>query len=679
MFSKHIVQFLGLPNDRVLEVTAFGKTKSNYVATHGIAEYQRQELIIIIQEAEFVTVCLDTSTFKQLNERTGSMAKDLDIIIKLFNNTTQTVEIHFLDVHFLSYETADIQLTELLKSLHVFKVDLKKVVQLGRDNPNVNKTLFSLLKNEQKEKCDGEIYLLDIGSCNLHPCHNSFKKAIKKLGADLENILVCHHSFFKLSTVRRDKYYEILEEEEHVIEFFIQHGATRWVTFGKANERLITHHNSMMKFVERIGAEDKSLASGNNGVYNNLKEFYSDKTRKQNYCRLLFVDMLAAKHEAYLTKLQKDSPMACFIFKENKALIQNLLDIISVAKVPSNSDEIFKMKVEKICKDEKRKQPDFYPMLKDALKELPNEERRNLREEFRSSIITDIAYLVKNMNFDKPLIQAISCFDPRERKSRSITSRMLEVAKATHRFSSEQIKDLTNEIDIYKNLDSKQLPDFHGGLRVDKDFYVPVWKILTDFMGRTPDSFILLTKCVMTLSHGQAAVERGFSETKAIVQRGLMTKKTIEGQKRTKSLVRQYDGAKNVPITKSLLYHVNDANSKYKAYMENEKKEAYERQKKKEQDERERIVTEELAAAKKDWNTKYDECLAEIKNLEELQASLSKDQDQKINLLSDHRVTNIKVIQESLKSINSRQIEVAKDLKSLYQAKEKLIKKKPKN
>ena len=84
--------------------------------------------------------------------------------------------------------------------------------------------------------------------------------------------------------------------------------------------------------------------------------------------------------------------------------------------------------------------------------------------------IADIAYLVKNMNFDKPLIQALSCFNPCERNSQSITSRMLDEAKETNRFSSDQIKDLTNEIDIYKNQDSKKLQEFHGGLRIDKDF-----------------------------------------------------------------------------------------------------------------------------------------------------------------------------------------------------------------
>ncbi len=110
------------------------------------------------------------------------------------------------------------------------------------------------------------------------------------------------------------------------------------------------------------------------------------------------------------------------------------------------------------------------------------------------------------MNFDKPLLQTLSCLDPNERNSSSNASSMLDVAKAMNRFSSDQIKDLTNEIDIYTNLNSKRLQEFHSGLREDKDFYEPMWKILSHNMGRTTKSFILSTKCVMTLSHGQAAV-----------------------------------------------------------------------------------------------------------------------------------------------------------------------------
>ena len=75
---------------------------------------------------------------------------------------------------------------------------------------------------------------------------------------------------------------------------------------------------------------------------------------------------------------------------------------------------------------------------------------------------------------------------------------MLDVARATNQFTSEELKDLSNEIDIYRSLNAEKLPVFKvGSLRLDKDFYVRVWKIMTDYMGRIPEAFIKLTKCVM--------------------------------------------------------------------------------------------------------------------------------------------------------------------------------------
>ena len=68
-----------------------------------------------------------------------------------------------------------------------------------------------------------------------------------------------------------------------IIEFFKEHGVARWVTLRKANQQLITHPNSMKKFVDKIGVEDKNLSR--NGFHiNNLRYFYLDEKRKQNYC-----------------------------------------------------------------------------------------------------------------------------------------------------------------------------------------------------------------------------------------------------------------------------------------------------------------------------------------------------------------------------------------------------------
>ena len=75
--------------------------------------------------------------------------------------------------------------------------------------------------------------------------------------------------------------------------------------------------------------------------------------------------------------------MACSLFKENKLLI----NIISIAKIHSNFDKVFKMEVEKVCKENCNKF-DFSAEINEALKS--DDERRKLCEEFRDCIIANI-------------------------------------------------------------------------------------------------------------------------------------------------------------------------------------------------------------------------------------------------------------------------------------------------
>ena len=53
---------------------------------------------------------------------------------------------------------------------------------------------------------------------------------------------------------------------------------------------------------------------------------------------------------------------------------------------------------------------------------------------------------------------------------KALEAAMLDIAKATNRFTLDLMKDLTNEIDIYWNLESEKLPVFKVKFRVDKDF-----------------------------------------------------------------------------------------------------------------------------------------------------------------------------------------------------------------
>ena len=91
---------------------------------------------------------------------TGSLGKNLNIVVKFFNERTKRVEQHFLDVIFLAQETTLIQLEVIRNAMGEFDITWKQVSQLGRDDPAVNKLLVKMFKAEQA-KVTGKSFIYD--------------------------------------------------------------------------------------------------------------------------------------------------------------------------------------------------------------------------------------------------------------------------------------------------------------------------------------------------------------------------------------------------------------------------------------------------------------------------------------------------------------------------------------
>merc|ERR1719397_303076 len=79
-----------------------------------------------------------------------------------------------------------------------------------------------------------------------------------------------------------------------------------------------------------------------------------------------------------------------------------------------------------------------------------------------------------------------------------------------------------------------------------------MFKILTDELMEPPLELMKLVK--MTLSHGQAGVESGFSNTKSIVEgQESLNHTSVKAQKLVQCALRGKGGAQHVPITTSMM------------------------------------------------------------------------------------------------------------------------------
>ena len=114
------------------------------------------------------------------------------------------------------------------------QLDLKKLIQISMDGPNVN---WKLLDSIAEDRSSNEQYpiLLNVGSCSLHIVHGAFRNGMKQTNWGIDLLLKSLHSLFKETPARREDYTEITESEVFP-QLFCGH---RWLEDKKVAERAL--------------------------------------------------------------------------------------------------------------------------------------------------------------------------------------------------------------------------------------------------------------------------------------------------------------------------------------------------------------------------------------------------------------------------------------------------------
>ena len=158
-------------------------------------------------------------------------------------------------------------------------------------------------------------------------------------------------------------------------------------------------------------------------------------------------------------------------------------------------------------------------------------------------------------------------------------------------------------MDLYLFL--PQVPVYNPSECVD-DWWVKTLNLMGEKSGDYPNVLKRLVFSALSLSHGQAFVERGFNTTKWILKgnRGSLSMESFTAQKRMKDVCQKYGGAGFVPLAHSLLVEMRSANTNYHKRLEKEKKEKEEereRQRGEEENMERKIKAEE---EKQQWEEK---------------------------------------------------------------------------
>jgi hypothetical protein len=159
------------PDSRIAENYKMERIKLSYVISHGLGPFFHRNLVQDIKKCERFVLCFD-------EQKNHQNSKQLDLLLKYWSVEKQGVVTRYYKSIFLGHAPAETVRDVIIDSFRTDGLDIKRLLMIGRDNPNVNKAIEKLLDAELKQ-VGGE--LLKLGSCNIHVIHNAFKSGAKIL------------------------------------------------------------------------------------------------------------------------------------------------------------------------------------------------------------------------------------------------------------------------------------------------------------------------------------------------------------------------------------------------------------------------------------------------------------------------------------------------------------------
>ena len=236
------------PDSHIAQKFAIQHSKMSYVISHGLGPFFRGRLIEEIKECQRFVLCFDEQTNNQSK-------KQLDLLLRYWSSRKGSVVTRYYRSVLLGHAQATIVVDSIFESFRTDGIDIRKILMLSRDNPNVNKTVEKMI-NDSMKKVDAE--LMSIGTCNLHIVHNAFKAGMIPLQrltylvtycfpgtneADwhVENFCMDVWSWFRKSPARQEDFETIVDEINDSIEkSMLYFSSTRWILLGKVIERVLS-------------------------------------------------------------------------------------------------------------------------------------------------------------------------------------------------------------------------------------------------------------------------------------------------------------------------------------------------------------------------------------------------------------------------------------------------------
>ena len=210
---------------------------------------------------------------------------------------------------FLGHARAGDLKTSIMEALSKDCLPLVKMLHLGCDGPNVNKSLKNQL-NESIVQLGGKSL---IGSCNLHVVHNGFHAGISSVDQSwgVEDLMSDLFTFFKKYSSRAEDFtviQEALNTEMKALKRFVTVSNHR-LSVGPVCEQIIENWAGLTKYFLKT---EHSAPIKESSMYKRI----ATSLREGNImlARLHFIVSIANLFKPFLTKFQSESVSIHLLF-----------------------------------------------------------------------------------------------------------------------------------------------------------------------------------------------------------------------------------------------------------------------------------------------------------------------------------------------------------------------------
>ncbi|CAF1074423.1 unnamed protein product [Adineta steineri] len=562
------------PDSQVATDYSLRSRKISYVISHGTGYYFTNELIKDVRKAYGFTLLFDETTI-------AGVRKQLDIFFRYWSETKNCICVRFYKSIILGHATADIVSRSIIDSLKADGIDITKILMLGRDNPNVNKAIEEILNKEviaeRKKKCSSApaFGLVSIGSCPLHIIHGSFRKGIKSTSWSIDEALNDIWFWFSRSAARRQDFKLVAASINEIYSRFVNRFVdTRWVEIGPVIARVVDQWDIIREyFLVYLPTTDKKLES--NTKYQSIKTVLNDNFTLVKFNFILFLYRTLFKK--VLTWLQQEQPLIHLLYDECYTLLHNVLLSFVKEEVLKDKNGIQLLSISFDLQNNQKKNLniDIGETTRLHISSLTVNEKTVFFQDVRQIYCTITKELIKTLPMNNDFLRHLRCLQSSSRNESSRTSIMYLARNLPHLLTNEEVDRVGVEWRVYEMADipeewikrsSSSLNDIVEYVPID-EYWHHVFSTYTP--NGTPQYVALtkLVKCLLSLSHGNSDVERGFSQNNNLVsdERSSLNEVTINGLRATCDGVKFFGGGKvhMVPITATLISNVKDAHSRY--------------------------------------------------------------------------------------------------------------------